>query len=282
MNDSDPHAAIAAAAALLGMAPPDYPLFVDSSIKRYHDRLNDRPGVRNAWYIAHHNPDGTTGGSVGSNKLQTSVNWCTSTRRTFTPEEKARFAKEQAATRMKAEEDRRQRHADAAVKATYLWRRSRPADPNHPYVIRKGIMPHRARQSGTALVLDYRNNNGIITTLQFIQPDGSKKFLTDGEAGGSSHRFGGKLTDTIILAEGFATGATLHEATGYPVAVCGSAGNLLPVAVGIRERHPGVKIIIAGDADPVGRAKAHDAAEAVNGVVALPDFSEGEAANNGN
>lgn len=273
MNDEDAHAAISTAASSIGIAPPDYPLVADSCIKRYHDRLNDRPGTRNAWYIAHYNLDGTTGGSVGSNKLQASVNWCTSARRTFSPEEKARFAKEQAAARLKAETDRRQRQADAAAKAAYLWRRAKPAAPGHPYIIRKGIHPHRARQSGAALVLDYRNNNGIITTLQFIQPDGSKKFLTDGEAGGSSHRFGGQLTDCIILAEGFATGATLHEATGYPVAVCGSAGNLRPVAVGIRERHPGVKIIIAGDADPVGRAKAFDAAEAVNGVICLPDFA---------
>jgi putative DNA primase/helicase len=271
MNDEEAHAAISAAAASIGSAPPDY-LVIDGGIKSYHDRLNDRPGAKNGRYKACYNADGTIGGFVSNWKTGLSVTWITAHRQTFTPEEKARFAKEQAAARLKAEADRRQRQADAAVKAAYLWRRSRPADPAHPYITRKGIHPHRARQSGAALVLDYRNNNGIITTLQFIQPDSSKKFLSDGEAGGSSHRFGGKLTDTVILAEGFATGATLHEATGYPVAVCGSAGNLRPVAVGIRERHPGVKIIIAGDADPVGRAKALDAAEAVNGVVALPDF----------
>lgn len=280
MND-EPHAAISAAASFVGISPPDYPLIADGCIKRYHDRLNDRPGGRNAWYIAHHNPDGTTGGTVGSNKLQTSVTFCTSARRSFTPEEKARFAKEQAEARAKTEAERLQRQADAAAKAAYLWKRSQPADPAHPYIIRKGIQPHRARQTGAALLLDYRNNNGIITTLQFIQPDGGKMFLSGGEVAGSSHRFGGKIIDNIILAEGFATAATLHEATGHPVAVCGSAGNLRPVALGIRAKYPSIHIIIAGDADPVGRQKALEAVEAVNGVVCLPDFTSGEGANNG-
>jgi putative DNA primase/helicase len=275
MNDEEAHEAASGAASSIGVAAPPFPLIMDGNIKRYHDHLNDKPGVNNAWYKAVCNPDGTVGGSVGSWKLQTSVNWCTSITRAFTPAEKAEFARQQAQARMKAETDRQQRKVDAAAKAAYLWRRLRPVDPAHPYIIRKGIQPHRARQSGAALVLDYQNGNGIITTLQFIQADGSKKFLAHGGVGGASHRFGGTLIDSIILAEGFATGATLHEATSYPVAVCGSAGNLRPVAVGIRERHPGVKIIIAGDADLVGRAKALEAAEAVGGVICLPDF-EGE------
>ncbi len=273
MNNDEPHAAISAAAASKGMAPPDYPLVIDGSIKRYHDHANDRPGVRNAWYIGHHNPDGTTGGTIGSNKLQVSCPWITSQRRTFTPAEKAEFARQQAAARLKAEADRLKRHADAAVKAGYLWKKARPADLAHPYIIRKGIQPHRARQTGTALVLDYRNDNGIITTLQFIQLDGEKRFLSGGEVTGSFHRFGGHPPFAyIILAEGFATGCTLHEATGHPVAVCGSAGNMAPVALGIRAKFPGINIIVAGDADPVGAKAATDAAELVNGIVCLPDF----------
>ena len=274
MNDGEVSEAIRRACAEIGTAPPDS-VMVDGIIHRYYDSNNDRPRQCNGWYIAHHNPDGTTGGAVGSWKIQASINWCTSVARIFTAAERAEFARQQAIARMKAETARQQRKTDAATRAAYLWRRSRPADPSHPYIIRKGIQPHRARQSGAALVLDYRNNNGIITTLQFIQPDGTKKFLADGATGGSSHRFGGKMIDSIILAEGFATGATLHEATGCPVAVCGSAGNLCAVAVGIHGQHPGVKIIVAGDADPVGRGKALEAAEAVGGVVCLPDFEGG-------
>lgn len=270
MNDN-PLEAVRRACGEIGTASPDS-ILVDSIVHRYHDSHNDRPGQRNGWYIAHHNPDGTTGGTVGSWKLGTSATFCTSCRRPYTSEEKARFAKEQAEARQRVEAERLKRQADAAAKAVRLWRHSRPAVPAHAYLVNKGVCPHRARQTGAALVLDYRNNEGIITTLQFIQPDGSKRFLAGGEVAGSSHRFGGKIVDTIILAEGFATGATLHEASGHPVAVCGSAGNLRPVALGIRARHPGIHIIIAGDGDPVGRRYAIEAAEAVNGVICLPDF----------
>lgn len=279
MND-DPHAAIATAAASLGIAPPPSPLLADSGVIRYHDHLNDRPGQKNGWYIVISNPDGTTGGTVGSHKLQVSCNWCTSSNRTFTPVEKAEFARKQAEARATAEADRLRRAAEAEAKAARLWPRSRPADPLHPYIVKKGVQTHRARQLGDSLVLDYRNSSGTITTLQFIAPDGQKRFLSGGIVSGSSYRFGPKITDTVICCEGWSTGATLHEATGYPVCVCGSAGNIGPVAVGIRELLPTVSIIIAGDGDPVGRQAAESAAELVNGIVCLPDFS-GEVGDDG-
>ncbi|MBT0664345.1 toprim domain-containing protein [Geobacter pelophilus] len=279
MND-DPYHAISAACSEIGTAPPDYPLLIDSRVHRYHDTMNDRLRQKNGWYVAYNNPDGTTGGTVGSHKLQTSRNWCTTITRAFTLAEKAEFALKQAAARAQAENNRLQRETATASKAASLWIRSHPADPAHPYIIRKGIHPHRARQTGGSLVLDYRDSGGTITTLQFIDGDGGKRFLSNGRVAGSSHRFGPKITDCIILAEGFATGATLHEATGHPVCVCGSAGNIAPVAIGIREKFPAISIIIAGDADPVGSKAANTAAELVGGVVCLPDF-DGERGTNG-
>lgn len=271
--DNDPTEALAAAAASIGIAPPDS-LLADAVVRRYHDRLNDRPGQKNAWYMATHNPDGTTGGAVGSWKLGTSATWCTSITRTFTPEEKARFAQEQAAARARAEAERLEAQKQAAAKAAQLWDRARPAQPDHPYLVRKSVPPYRARQIGAALIFDYRDHHGTITTLQFIQPDGSKRFLSGGTVVACSHRFGPKISRVLILAEGFATGATIHEATGHPVAVCGFAGNLKPVALAARAAFPAAVLVIAGDADPVGRAKALEAAEAVQGQAVFPDFGE--------
>lgn len=273
MND-DPVEAIQAAAASIGIAPPDEAT-PDGKLRRYHDRLNDRPGQKNAFCVAHSNPDGTVGGIVGSNKTGQRATWCTSTARTFTPEEKARFAQEQAAARARAEAERLEAQKQAAAKAVQLWDRSRPARPDYPYLFRKGIQRHRARQIGPALVFDYRDQYGTITTLQFIQPDGSKKFLSGGMVAACSHRFGPKVNNILILAEGFATGATIHEATGHPVAVCGFAGNLKPVALAARAAFPEAVLVIAGDSDPVGRQKALEAAEAVQGKAVFPDFGEG-------
>lgn len=274
MPSDDPTEALQAAAASIGSAPPEGPLQISGQIVRYHDRMNDRPGQKNAFYVLHHNPDSTVGGIVGSNKTGQRATFCTSLTRTYSAAEKAEFAKQQAAARAKAEADRLEAQKLAAAKAVQLWDRSRPARPDHPYLVRKGIQRHRARQIGQALVFDYRDQYGTITTLQFIQPDGSKKFLSGGKVAGCSHRFGPKINNVLILAEGFATGATIHEATGHPVAVCGFAGNLKPVALAARAAFPEAVLVIAGDADPVGRQRALEAAEAVQGKAVFPDFGE--------
>ncbi len=88
----------------------------------------------------------------------------------------------------------------------------------------------------------------------------------------------------LLIAEGYATAATLHEATGLPVAVAFHVGNLMPVAQAYRAADPNLRILIAGDNDHqreregrpkgnVGRLKAEAAAEAVGGAVLLPPFT---------
>ena len=273
MSD-DPTEALQAAAASIGSAPPDGLLQISGQIIRYHDRLNDRPGQKNAFYVLHHNPDSTVGGIVGSNKTGQRATFCTSLTRTYTQTEKAEFARQQAAARAKAEAERLAAQKQAEAKAAYLWPLAVPADPYHDYIRRKQVQTHRARQLGNALVFDYRDQHGTITTLQFIQPDGSKRFLSGGKVTACSHRFGPRVNNVLILAEGFATGATIHEATGHPVAVCGFAGNLKPVALAARAAFPEAVLVVAGDADPVGRQKALEAAEAVQGKAVFPDFGE--------
>ena len=79
--------------------------------------------------------------------------------------------------------------------------------------------------------------------------------------------------------EGYATGVTVHTATGWPVACAFDAGNLLPVALALRVKFPATQIVIAADNDAVavgktvgvGFEKATEAARAVNGRVLMPD-----------
>ena len=96
----------------------------------------------------------------------------------------------------------------------------------------------------------------------------------------------------ILLAEGYATGATLHMATEKPVAVAFDAGNLEPVAKALREQFPNAAITICADNDhqhtrktPEGTelwnkgvALAQEAAKAVGGKVVAPLFNEEERA----
>lgn len=170
-------------------------------------------------------------------------------------------------------------------KASIIWSRLL-IEGTTPYVNRKKIGSlYGARLRGDVLVIPVCDSDGIFTSLQFIQTDGQKRFLTGGVVTGSYHVIGVLTADTILLAEGFATAASLHEATALPVVVAFNAGNLEPVALAIRARFPKVRIIVCGDDDHwtedskgkphnVGRIKAVAAAQAVAGIVVLPTFRD--------
>lgn len=118
-----------------------------------------------------------------------------------------------------------------------------------------------------------------VWNIQFINGTGTKLFLKHGRKAGCFH-FIGKAASSNILAvtEGYATGATIHMATDWPCAVALDAGNLLPVARQLKQKLPDKSFVFCADDDSTtkgnpGIAKANEAAAAVGGLVAAPDFS---------
>jgi len=103
-------------------------------------------------------------------------------------------------------------------------------------------------------------------------PGIGKRFLSGGRTAGCYWSVGPKPWDTLLVSEGMATASTLFEATGLPVAAAMNAGNLKAVALALREKYPTIRLLICADADPVGRQKAQEAAEAAGGTVIEPDF----------
>src|SRR6185369_2333240 len=83
----------------------------------------------------------------------------------------------------------------------------------------------------------------------------------------------------ICIVEGYATGASVHQATGWATVCARNAGNLIPVAQSIRKLHPNRAIIIAADNDQFtegnpGITKATAAAKPISGTVVYPQFSD--------
>ena len=152
----------------------------------------------------------------------------------------------------------------------------------HRYLIEKGIEPHGIRSNGHELVILVADVNGDPKSLQLIAPDGRKRFLPGGKISGGMYLIGdvdpaGKL----LVAEGFATAATLRERTGRPVAVAFNCTNLKPVAKALRAKYPDATLILAADNDRhtpgnPGLTKANEAALAVGGRVAVPEFDDDE------
>ncbi|HMU53172.1 MAG TPA: VapE family protein [Geminicoccaceae bacterium] len=197
------------------------------------------------------------------------------------------FDREELARKVEADRKRREReeakrHKDVAESAAMLWHSYKLAPADHPYLVRKQVQPHGACIDGHGnLVVTLNDVDGNIWSLETISPDGQKRFMSGGRKRGCFYAIG-ELGDQIIVAEGFATAATIHEATGICTVVAFDAGNLEPVARALRERRPDVRIVIAADDDrdthePLdnpGVTYAGRAAGAVGGILVVPAFAD--------
>lgn len=203
-------------------------------------------------------------------------------------------AAEEDQLRARVEASRNARQAQEAQlrrqardRAGELWKAAQKPSKEHPYLAAKKVGPHGLRQIRAQLVVPVRDVEGQIHGLQFIDEGGGKRFLTGTAKAGHYHAIGPKAVDLVAIAEGYATGATVHEATGWPVAVAFDAGNLEPVARTLRSKLPKALIIIAADNDRAtdgnpGLTSAAAAAAVCSGVVAAPEFQSGEAGSDWN
>jgi phage/plasmid primase-like uncharacterized protein len=194
----------------------------------------------------------------------------------MTAAERAAHAQRVAELRRIRDKEETTRHADAAREAHIIWESATAADSEQPYLKRKGVQAHGLRCDGTNRLIVPVTIDGEITSLQFIDAAGAKLFLPSGAVKGGFFSIGDlHEANTLLLCEGYATGASLHEATGLPVVAAFSAGNLTPVAKQLRQQCLTVTIVVCGDHDlnGTGQRAAREAAEAVNGVLVLPEGS---------
>ena len=202
-------------------------------------------------------------------------NWRADMGRTLTPAEKTAHRAKIKAAQQEREAEEAKRKQEAREQACLLWAEAYPCT-GHAYLTRKGIAANGARLHKERLVLPIRDTVGMLHSLQFIGADGGKRYLTGGRIRGCY--FGiGKPDGVLCIAEGFATGASIHEATGYAVAVAFDAGNLQPTAKALREKFPDMQLILCADDDyrtdgNPGMTKAKETAQAVGGLLAVPDF----------
>jgi putative DNA primase/helicase len=176
------------------------------------------------------------------------------------------------AAQRKAEQDAK--HREAASKAVDIWSHAPPAPANHPYQLKKRINPLGARLGReNTLVIPLFNAKKELVNLQFISEAGGKRFLSGGEKKGCFYEIGDP-TERILICEGYATGASLHDDSGYLTVVAFDAGNLKQVAIVVKSLYPDAEIIVCGDNDEsgVGQKAAMEAALAVSGKFIIPEI----------
>ncbi len=258
-----------------GMIPPDL-IEADGLLHRFHVE-GDKRGSLNGWYCLH--GDGRAAGSFGSWKSGLRSTWAADGKRMSDTEREA-FAKLIEAAKLKAQAERRAEYEARAIEARAEWAAAEPADSAHPYLIRKAVMPHNLRQRGGLLLVPLFDVFGLLWNVQRIWPDGGKRFKP-GRAGGLFSQIGDFSNPaTILICEGWATGATLHEETGHPVLCAMNKGNLLPVATAARSAWAGAELVICADNDRQtegnpGVTAATAAAKATGAKLVIPEFPEG-------
>lgn len=173
----------------------------------------------------------------------------------------------------------------AATLAVRLMEKTRPATGN-AYLTRKGFPAQECltltvmhKTGGVTfrvgdVVVPLYEDTGALVNLQLINADGLKRTLKGGQVKGACHVIEGKKQagKRLWIAEGYATALTVHHLTGETVMVALSSVNLLSLASLARHKYPACQIVLAADRDlnGDGQTKAAAAAEACEGVVALP------------
>ncbi len=248
-----------------GITPPDF-IQADGQLHRFYI-AGHKAGSKNGAYVLH--SSGHPAGYFEDFKQGMKVTWRMEGNRSsqLTEADKAQIA----AASVQRQQELEFKHRKAAEKARYIWRNAPPAI-THPYLTRKQILPHVAKiNKYGALTIPLYNAQLELINLQFIDVDGNKRFLGGGQKK-NCFCWLGNSTGTILVAEGFATAASLHENKGLQTFVAFDAGNLEAVAKIIREKCPTANIVIAGDNDEsgVGQKAASAAARAVGGKFIIP------------
>ena len=254
-----------------GCAPHDAREIVAGGVLHRYRVEGDKAGSKNGWYVLH--GDDPQSGAFGSWKHGINQTWSAKAGNELSHAERAEHNRRVAAARQAAEALQRQVHEAASKRAASLWKDSQPANPLHPYLVRKGIPAGFARQMNDALVLKIQDMDGAIVGLQFIGADGQKRMLSGTAKRGNFILVQRRDTGRLLVCEGWGTAVSL--AAMFPadsVIAALDAGNLKNVAVGFSKRTPDGEIVICADRDTTGKAAGRAAALAAGGKLMLPNF----------
>lgn len=274
LEQRSPEQQLSDAMAAHGLHPPS--VILDGRLHRFAVDKSDK--TRAGWYVAY--GDGIPAGRFGSWKDGTDEAWRAQIGRDLSPEETIAATRRLAELKAIRDAEAEARREVAAGTALAIWDSLEPCPDDHPYLTRKGVQGHGARVTADGrMAVPLFDAGGVLSSLQFIAADGEKRYLP-GAGTRDCFAFVGddKGEGVIYVAEGYATGATIHEVTGAPVVVAYSAGNLPGVTGIIRGQYPGRDIVIVADNDKSGVGLAHaEQAAAKHGARIVMPPAEGDA-----
>lgn len=269
-----PEVQLAQAMMDVGLTPPDH-IVMDGRVHRFKSGTSGKGGAgdRSGWYVAF--ADGIAAGRFGCWRAGVEATWRAETERDLSPADEMALARRMAEASAARDAERRRTQEHAADTVAVIWEGCTHASQDHPYLTRKGVQPHGARVTGDGrLVVPLYDEHGSMTSLQYIAHDGAKLYHSGGKTGGSFWSIGRiDASGPVYIAEGFATAATVHEATGRPCVIAYSASNLVPVTGAWRERLGAMAdlvVVADNDASGTGQKYADQCAAKYGARVILP------------
>jgi len=238
-----------------------------------------KPRSKNGWLIVYHDRGLPFVVVAGDWSTGAETKWIADTGETLTDAERRELKRRMADAKQARETEQASQWEQAAARAAHRWHDSTPANPTHPYLLRKGVQAHSARQQGRELILLLTDYTGKAWSLQTIDEAGGKRLMAGGrKAGNFIVVCGPDHPARILICEGYATGCTLAEIDPAALVLAAvDCGNLKAVATGARNRWPNADIVVCGDDDRQtegnpGATNARAAAIAAGARYALPEW----------
>lgn len=263
-----------------GLEPPDH-VILDGKLHRFRSgtKGSSKTGDKSGWYVAF--GDGIPAGRFGCWRMGFESPWRADVGRQFSPAEEMAHVRRMAEAKALRDAALEKQHEVAESTVATIWSQASAASAEHPYLKRKGVQPHGARITGDGrLMLPLFGQDGTLCTLQYIDVEGGKLYHPGGQTGEKFWMVGTMdEPGTLYVAEGFATAATIHEATNRPCVVSYSASNLVPVTGNLREMYGSAQdLVIVADNDKsgVGQRYAEQACAKFGARMVMPPI-EGDA-----
>lgn len=220
--------------------------------------------------------------------------------------ERKRIAAEKFKQDEEDEEKVSNKKAQAALLAKKIWKKATDIK-NNPYLTRKEVSPistmKEIEASEVASILGYAPKSdgemlmgrllvipividAKFSSVEFIDGEGRKAALAGKGTKSRGYWVSQSLPDSndetihLLIGEGAITVLSAKEVTGYPAIAALSSSNLLSVSKIMRKRYPKAILIILADlvkATGLPDPHAIGAAQAIGGLLAIPDFGPNRA-----
>lgn len=240
---------------------------------KLHRFAPNRKRDKDGWYVLFE-----SGGAYGDWSLGIHASWSLPTKHLS---EAQRFSmhKQIEASKRQHEEESRYIQEKTALQIKVWWDQLK-TEGESLYLAKKKVKAFGIRFGKESVVIPMYDTNGKLWNLQKITHTGDKRFQSGAKKKGCFFTIG-TLEDAsvVYVCEGYATGASIHEAVNQPTVVAFDAGNLMPVLEALRKIWPSKHIAICADNDKwketnVGMLKAQEAANACRCQLIVPQFKD--------